>query len=88
MRENAQARSIESFQALVDWIGRHPEHAGWVIFLVSMAESLAIVGVLIPGVVILLGNGSLIGTGGMDFSSSCSLYVAGAHLCVCLGDDV
>jgi undecaprenyl-diphosphatase len=71
---------IESFQALVDWIGRHPEHAGWVIFLVSMAESLAIVGVLIPGVVILLGAGSLIGTGVLDFWSSCAWAVAGAIL--------
>ena len=69
---------IETFQSLLDWIARHPEHAGWVIFLVARAESLAIVGVLIPGVVILLGAGSLIGTGVLDFWSSCAWAVAGA----------
>jgi undecaprenyl-diphosphatase len=71
---------IETFQALLDWIAQHPQHAGWVIFLVSMAESLAIVGVLVPGVVILLGAGSLIGTGVLDFWSSCAWAVAGAIL--------
>lgn len=69
---------IETLQSLVEWIGQHPEHAGWVIFLVSLAESLAIVGVLIPGVIILLGAGSLIGAGVLDFWSSCTWAVAGA----------
>lgn len=69
---------IETLQSLVEWIGQHPEHAGWVIFLVSLAESLAIVGVLIPGVIILLGAGSLIGAGVLDFWSSCAWAVAGA----------
>ena len=71
---------IELFQSLLDWIAQHPQHAGWVIFLVSLAESLAIVGVLVPGVVILLGAGSLIGAGILDFWTSCAWAVAGAIL--------
>lgn len=69
---------LDYFQALLDWIRLHPEHAGWVIFLVSLAESLAIVGVLVPGVVILLGAGALIGAGVLDFWTSCAYAVAGA----------
>jgi len=49
-----------------------------VIFLVALAESLAIVGVLVPGVVILLGAGALIGSGVLDFWSMCAWAVAGA----------
>ena len=71
---------IETFQSLLDWITRNPEYAGGVIFLVSLAESLAIVGVLVPGVMILLGTGSLIGAGVLDFWSSCAWAVAGAIL--------
>jgi len=44
----------EVFDQLLVWINTHPQHAGWVIFLVALAESLAIVGILVPGVVILL----------------------------------
>ena len=69
---------IEIFQGLLDWITRNPEYAGGVIFLVSLAESLAIIGILVPGVVILLGAGSLIGAGVLDFWSSCAWAVAGA----------
>ena len=70
----------ESLHALLDWITAHPQHAGWVIFLVSLSESLAIIGLLVPGVVILLGAGSLIGAGVLDFWSSAAWAVAGAIL--------
>ena len=45
----------ELFGQLVDWIRQNPEYAGLVVFSMSLAESLAIIGVLIPGVVILFG---------------------------------
>jgi len=44
----------------------------------ALLESLAIVGVLIPGVIILFGAGTLIGAGVIDFWSSCLWAVAGA----------
>jgi undecaprenyl-diphosphatase len=68
----------EYFDQLLAWISANPHHAGWVIFLVALAESLAIVGVLVPGVVILLGAGALIGSGVLDFWSMCAWAVAGA----------
>ena len=47
----------EFFNQTLDWIQQNPEYAGLVVFAVSLAESLAIVGVLVPGVIILLGAG-------------------------------
>jgi undecaprenyl-diphosphatase len=68
----------ELFGQLVDWIRQNPEYAGLVVFSMSLAESLAIIGVLIPGVVILFGAGVLIGAGVLDFWSMCAWAIAGA----------
>jgi undecaprenyl-diphosphatase len=68
----------EWFDSLLLWIGQHPHYAGWVVFGMALAESLAIVGMLIPGVVILFGAGTLIGAGVLDFWSMCLWAVAGA----------
>lgn len=68
------------FNQLLEWISQHPEQAGWVIFIVACAESLAIIGVLVPGVVVLLGAGTLIGSGVLDFWTMCAWAVAGAIL--------
>jgi undecaprenyl-diphosphatase len=68
----------ELLQQLLDWISQHPDQAGWVVFAMALAESLAIVGMLVPGVVILFGAGSLIGAGVLDFWSMCAWAVAGA----------
>ena len=63
---------------LLVWIGQHPDQAGWVIFAIACIESLAIVGAFIPGAIILIGAGALIGTGVLDFWSSCAWATAGA----------
>lgn len=68
----------EWFSELVRWIELNPAYAGWVVFAMALAESLAIIGVAIPGVVILFGAGTLIGAGVLDFWSMCLWAVAGA----------
>jgi len=68
----------ELFAQLLDWIRLHPDLAGLVVFVMALAESLAIVGVFIPGVVILFGAGTLIGAGVLDFWSMCLWAIAGA----------
>lgn len=68
----------ELFNDMLEWIRQNPDYAGLVVFSMSLAESLAIVGVLIPGVVILFGAGVLIGTGTLDFWSMCLWAIAGA----------
>jgi len=68
----------ELLQPLLHWIGENPQHAGWVVFAMALAESLAIVGMLVPGVVILFGAGTLIGAGVLNFWEMCAWAVAGA----------
>ena len=68
----------EWFGGLLDWVGQHPGYAGWVVFGVALIESLAIVGALVPGVIVLLGIGVLIGVGILDFWSMCLWAIAGA----------
>ena len=68
----------EGFDQLLAWIGEHPDWAGLVVFLVAMVESLAVVGVVVPGVIMLLGAGALIGAGVLDFWSIALWAIAGA----------
>ena len=68
----------EWFTELLGWIENNPAYAGWVVFSISLAESLAIVGVLVPGVIILFGAGTLIGAGILDFWTMCAWAIAGA----------
>ncbi len=68
----------EWLDALLEWTRLHPLWAGLVVFLVSFAESLAIVGMIVPGVVIMVGMGALIAAGAADFWTMCAWAVAGA----------
>jgi len=68
----------ELLQQLLDWISLHPLWAGIVIFLVAMGESLAVIGMLIPGAAMMISFGTLISTGTLGFWSTCGWAVAGA----------
>ncbi len=65
-------------EPLLSWVTAHPHWAGFIVFLLSFAESVAIVGVLVPGVVLLFGVGALIGTGHLSFTPIWLWAVAGA----------
>jgi membrane protein DedA with SNARE-associated domain/membrane-associated phospholipid phosphatase len=64
-------------QALA-WIGQHPGWAYALIFFVAMSESVAILGMIVPGVVLLLGAGALITTGAIAFWPAFAAASAGA----------
>jgi len=68
----------ELFQQLLAWVSQHPGWSYSVIFLVAMAESLAIVGLVVPGVVIMFGIGALIASGAIAFWPAMGWAVAGA----------
>ena len=68
----------EAFDHVLLWISQHPEQAGWVIGVVACLESLALIGAVIPGAIVLIGAGALIGAGVLDFWSSCVWAIAGA----------
>lgn len=57
----------ESIQPILDWISNHPTWSGFVVFLISLSESLAIVGLVVPGVVLMTAIGGMMGAGILPF---------------------
>ncbi len=53
-------------QDLLNWLSANPGWAGFWIFVMSFIESLAFVGILVPGIIILFGIGALISLGAID----------------------
>ena len=65
---------------LTTWITSHPHLAGFVIFITSFAESLAFVGLIMPGAAMMLTAGALIATGSLSFWPTMAWAVFGAVL--------
>lgn len=63
---------------MLDWISLHPYWAGAAIFLVALAESLAGVGLLVPGALIMFGVGTLVAAGTLDLWAALAWAAAGA----------
>jgi undecaprenyl-diphosphatase len=53
-------------QGLVDFIARHPHWAGALVFVTAMAESVAVVGMVVPGSAILIAVGAVAGLGDLS----------------------
>jgi len=66
------------FHALLEWVTAHPLLAGIAVFLVAMSESLAIIGLIVPGVLFMFGFGALIASGSLSFWPTMAWAVAGA----------
>lgn len=69
---------MEYLSGLLDWIGAHAAWAGPVVFLVALTESLALVGLVVPGALLMFGVGALIGSGRLDYWPVMLAAVAGA----------
>lgn len=54
-------------QDLLNWVSNNPGWTGILVFLVALVESLVVIGILIPGIVILFGIGAMIGLGVIEF---------------------
>lgn len=68
----------EHFQLFSNWIFLHRHWAEFTVFMIAMAESLAVVGLVIPGVAMMFAVGALIGTGILPFVPICLWATAGA----------
>lgn len=68
----------ELIQGLLAWVSQNPGWAHLAVFFVALIESLAIVGLVVPGVIMMVGAGALIATGALDFWPVCLWAVAGA----------
>ena len=68
----------ESLQPLMQWIGHHPTWSGLIVFLISLSESLAVVGLLVPGVVMMTAIGGMMGAGILPFWETLTWAILGA----------
>jgi len=53
-------------QDLLNWMSANPGWSGFWVFLMAFVESLAFVGILVPGIIILFGLGALVSLGALD----------------------
>lgn len=67
-------------QDLLSWLNAHPGWGVTIVFLVSFFESLVLVGILLPGIVILFGVGALIGLGVLEMTTVWIAASTGAFL--------
>ncbi len=66
------------FSTALEWITQHPYLSGLIIFIISLLESLIVIGLLIPGAVILFGIGAIIATVGLPVLPTLAWCAAGA----------
>jgi membrane protein DedA with SNARE-associated domain/membrane-associated phospholipid phosphatase len=63
---------------LLDWISQNPTWAGLFVMLTALFESLALVGLFLPGAAMMFGIGALVGTGHMALWPTLAWAAAGA----------
>jgi len=68
----------ELFQGLLTWVSANPGWAHLGVFLVALTESLAIVGLIVPGAAMMVGAGALVAVGTLEFQPVCLWAIAGA----------
>lgn len=54
---------VEYVKPLITWLHLHPGSASFIIFVISFLESIAIIGLFIPGSVVMSAIGTLVGAG-------------------------
>ncbi len=67
-------------QPVIQWLHVHPEWAGLAVFLVAFAESVAVIGTIIPGSVMMTAVGGLAGLGIIPVWTTLLYAIAGAIL--------
>jgi len=70
----------QAIQPIFNWLSDHPAWSGLFVFLIALTESLVIVGLIIPGTVLMFGIGTLVGAGVLDVKLVLLLAFAGAVL--------
>ena len=57
---------IANFNALFAWIAQHPDWAYATVFFAALTESLAVVGLFIPGALVMFGAGAVVAVGSLE----------------------
>lgn len=72
--------TFDILHPILDWTRLHPQWAEFAVFGVAFGESLAVVGLLLPGVFLLFGAGALIALGVLDMWTTLACAALGASL--------
>lgn len=72
--------TFDILHPILDWTRLHPQWAEFAVFGVAFGESLAVVGLLLPGVFLLFGAGALIALGVLDMWTTLGCAALGASL--------
>lgn len=70
--------SAEDYQALTEWLALHPHWLGFALLVTAFLESLALAGIIIPGVAILFAIAALAGQTAMPLTAALAWAGAGA----------
>jgi len=73
-----------TIDSIINWIAQNPEWSVAIIFLIAFLESLIILSLFVPGWLLLVGFGTLIGSGILDFN----MMVIGSFLGAVIGEGV
>ena len=68
----------QSIQPIFTWLSENPAWSGVFVFLIAFSESLLIVGLIVPGTVLMFGVGTLVGTGVLDIQETLLVAFFGA----------
>jgi len=68
------------FTQLLEWMQTHPHWAGFIVLIVSALESFLVVGLFVPGTVVMFGIGAMIAAGGMPLYPTLLWAAVGAVL--------
>ncbi len=69
---------LQTLQPLFHWLAAHPGWAGIFVFLIALTESLLVVGLIVPGTVLMFGVGALLGVGVLGLWETLAWAFAGA----------
>lgn len=70
--------NTDSLSALFAWVSQHPDWIYAAVFLAALTESLAVVGLIIPGTLIIFCAGAIVATGSLDLWATLAWAAAGA----------
>jgi len=68
----------ELLATIVDWLARHPSLAAASVFLISLSESLVVVGLFVPGTLVMFAIGALVALGALDLWATIAWAAGGA----------
>lgn len=69
---------LAEIKPFLDWLQLHPQWGGFITGCVALVESLVVIGLLVPGTVMMTAIGTLIGAGILPFYSTTAWAIGGA----------